>query len=918
MQFNTNSDQSVIDDFVAAMRAKDIPVDEPIIADGVLHRYHVEGDRGRSRNAWGVLHIDERPAGEFGCNKRYPGEKFPWSMQGTRDLNPAERAAMKEKAKLRAAQRQVEEDMRHAEAAQGALAIYEAGAHVAQHAYLTYKGVPSSPRFRVAPWYYTDEDTGEQILVCSNALIVPMMVSTTRILSLQAIIPDDREHSGFRKQFMRGGETAGTFVTIGVPHDDVILICEGIATGLSLWQCTQHGVLVAFTAGNLDAVARQVRLRRPDSRILICADNDAWTEKPIKNPGLHYAQAAAVQSGALVVTPEFFNTDTKPTDFNDLHQLEGEGIVRSRIARALDPTPAAEMGPFDAGAAQSRGEDVGCEEFADPAGNPYFAILGYNHGTYYLFQHEQCQLYEYTKGDLNEGGFLELAAANWWEENFPAKSGGFDKRGATNFIFRTANKRGIFTPDTIRGRGAWFDQGRSVFHHGQNLTVDGEKVDVTRLKSKFVYELAAAHCKPAERPTTDTEGYALLELAGKFRWTMPGSAALLMGWIALAPLCGALKWRPHIWITGNAGSGKSTIVESVINRLLDGMVLYGHGGSTEAGLRQMLKSDALPVLIDEFEQNEDKDVQRAQLVLSLLRQASTDSQARTFKGTPGGSAMFWHIRSMFCLASIQVGVKHQADTERISILTLQPKLTNGHAAEQWETLRDQIHELIVKEPDISGRLFRRTINMLPTILANIEVFKAVGARIFKSQRSGDQYGTLLAGAFALFSSKLATPADAEWVIKNYVWTEHVESDTHDESARAFRCLMAQPVKYGMYQLTVIELIAVARRRPPRPTGIDISPEEANESLGRIGLTVDDKDDLLIANDNSGLRALMADTVYAADLRGVLKRSPYITTNDNRTVRINCIPTKCLRGDLCKLLGESTTETTVEVSDATPF
>jgi putative DNA primase/helicase len=659
-------------------------------------------------------------------------------------------------------------------------------------------------------------------------------------------------------------------------------------------------------------------------RILICADNDAWTERPIKNPGVHYAQQAAVGSGALMVHPEFLNSETRPTDFNDLHQLEGEAIVRDIIARGLAPTPAEIAMPLaDNPAADSPPPPGGAEDpanelvFEGPATNPHFSILGYDHGIYYFSQHEQGQVIKYTKADFNDGGFLQLAETNWWEENFPSSNGGIDKRGAMNFIFRTANRRGIYSPSKIRGRGAWTDEGRSVFHHGQILTVDGQSIDVAHLPSRFVYELAAAHCEPAERATTDAEGYALLALAGKFRWTMPGSAALLMGWIALAPLCGALKWRPHIWITGNAGSGKSTIVELFVNRLLAGMCLYGHGGSTEAGLRQQLNSDALPVLIDEFEQNEDKDVQRAQSILSLLRQASTDSQARTYKGTPGGRAMFWHARSMFCLASIQVGVKHQADSERISLLTLLPKLTNGHAADQWESLSEQIHTLITKEPDISGRLFRRTLSMLPAILANIEVFKGVAARIFKSQRSGDQYGTLLAGAFALFSSRLATPADAEWVINNYVWTDHVESDTEDESSLAFFCLLSLSVKWGMRELTIIELINVARGKRPHPAGVEITAVEANEALERHGMKIDNGD-LLIAHRNPGFRALMAPTIYKVDTRGVLLRSPCIDNNSNKGARVNSVSTKVLRCDLGKLLGESPPERSDEPSDKTQF
>ena len=34
-------------------------------------------------------------------------------------------------------------------------------------------------------------------------------------------------------------------------------------------------------------------------------------------------------------------------------------------------------------------------------------------------------------------------------------------------------------------------------------------------------------------------------------------AVALAGWTTLAPICGALQWRPHVWLTGASGSGPS-------------------------------------------------------------------------------------------------------------------------------------------------------------------------------------------------------------------------------------------------------------------------------------------------------------------------------------------------------------------------
>lgn len=1257
------SEYAVIDQFLAAMREKGIDLDEPIIADGKLHRYHVEGDHRSSQNAWARLHIDEHPAGVFGCHKRYPGkEKFTWSMQGTRPLTPAERAELKAVAKARAAQRKAEQDLRHLAAKARALELYMAAEPVGveSHPYLTFKDVPISPALRVGNWYRIDEDTGEQILVSSNALLVPLMTRDRTIWSLQAIIQDRDDKHAFRKQYLKDGVKEGKFFGIGKPVDETLLLCEGLATGLSLWQCTGHGVIVAFDAGNLLSVAKDIRQARPKWRILICADNDQWTTKPVENPGLHYARAAAVAVSALVAFPEFLDAATKPTDFNDLHALEGEKIVMDTITRALGPTTAETEAqtmerPADPDLPLATPPKDGGEN--GPSRNPYFQILGYDFDRYYIYQFEKKQVLEYSVGALNDGGFIQLAEANWWEQNFRASNGGIDKKGAMNFIMRTANARGIFDPNKNRGRGAWLDDGRQVFHHGQHLTVDGVKTDCTRIKSRFIYQMGAALDTPADTGLTDQEGWDLLDLASKFRWTKSGSAPLLMGWITLAPLCGAIKWRPHIWLTGNAGSGKaqphsaavltpkgwrtigdltigddvttpdngfakvlnvfpqgkqrvykltfgdgrttratsdhlwkvrmqsiwrlrtteqlmeilsrdnvesrrlavqlaqpltidanaelilpihpyvmgvmlgdghlgnkfganngyggnpgsihltsydpeivervreylppgmglfdkpskgsyrfgdlsrygqstrklikelrllgtrsndkfipkqylhssiderihllqglmdtdgtigggglsfctvskqlcddvvylvrslggrasvgtkiptftykgekrtgqlayivgiqlkdrasafhlkrkkdlaakdyqyadclhlnvrsieedgeeecscividhpdqlyvtdnfvvthnSTIVESFVHGLLHGMDLYLQGNSTEPGIRQKLKSDAIPVIVDETEQNEERDVTRIQSILGLMRQASSESQAITVKGTTFGDAQYFHVRSMFCLSSIQVGVKHEADTQRISMLVLKPALKDMIAAKQWDELREQLHVKIGRDHTINRRLLRRSIDMLPIILENIEVFTSAAARIFKSQRTGDQYGTLLAGAYGLIKNSVASSEDAEYFINAYDWSEHIENNDEDESQRALQGLLEAHIRAPKgIDLSVFEVLSVAQMIPV--PGVEFAPDMAIALLSRYGMRIVGKH-LLLSNASNELRAIMEGTTFKADWRGVLLRLPGADRNDNKAVRMNGVLVKVTRIDLSTIFDE---------------
>jgi putative DNA primase/helicase len=61
------------------------------------------------------------------------------------------------------------------------------------------------------------------------------------------------------------------------------------------------------------------------SSLLITRDNDCWKER---NVGREKAEEVARKYGCTVLFPIFKNTETKPTDFNDLHLLEGLTAVK--------------------------------------------------------------------------------------------------------------------------------------------------------------------------------------------------------------------------------------------------------------------------------------------------------------------------------------------------------------------------------------------------------------------------------------------------------------------------------------------------------------------------------------------------------------------------------------------------------------
>jgi len=98
---------------------------------------------------------------------------------------------------------------------------------------------------------------------------------------------------------------------------------------------------VAFTAGNLAAVATALRARCPERRLILCADDDIGTEG---NPGHTKATAAARAAGGWLAVPDFgAERSAKATDFNDVMRQRGlaavaEAIMHARAANDDDRT----------------------------------------------------------------------------------------------------------------------------------------------------------------------------------------------------------------------------------------------------------------------------------------------------------------------------------------------------------------------------------------------------------------------------------------------------------------------------------------------------------------------------------------------------------------------------------------------------
>lgn len=511
--------------------------------------------------------------------------------------------------------------------------------------------------------------------------------------------------------------------------------------------------------------------------------------------------------------------------------------------------------------------------------SPYFKPLGFENNdqnVYVFFVYRANVIVKLSASGISPANLLQLAPLNYWEGNYPkqSRSGGvkFEITTVADDLISKCLKLGIFNPNKIRGRGAWIDEGKPVLHCGDILIVDGVYTPFNKHKSKFIYESGHELGFSLVEPLKKSEAYELIKLLERLNWSRDVDARLLAGWIVIAPLCGALNWRSHLWLTGASGCGKSEVMKLFVKKLLGQMSVDALGSTTEAGIRQYLKADALPVVFDEAESEDKKGMERMQSFLELVRASSTSDGGKIFKGSAGGSASQFNIRSCFAFASIGANLTQRSDISRITVLELKKDNSENHK-EKWQKTLELYFQHITD--DFVLKFQSRCIKMLPTILANAKIFSNAAAIELENQRTGDQLGIILAGAYSLSSDSLISLEDAKKWMAEKDWTNEKLSDsTRDETKVVNKIMDAEVLVetvYGKLTRTVGELVIIARGDVVEISESNLISEKlAETTLRRLGIKLDGF--FIIFSDNSdAISKILTNTSYSKNYHTILSR-----------------------------------------------
>jgi putative DNA primase/helicase len=300
---------------------------DTIIADGKIHRFSTNGKRGDDAG-WYILHQDNVPAGSFGNWRE--GRTETWCSIECNAQTPEQQKQYASLLKSMQNARHRAKKAEHDEAAEMTAVTWAAARPIddaAAHGYLVKKGIESHGARLI--------ETDVARVYCGRLsptlsgplLVIPMRNAAGEMRSLQFIT-----ESGIKRP-LTGGEKKGCHYGIykadSAAHGDILIVCEGFATGASIHEATGQPVAVAFDSGNLEPVAKALRKLYPNVSLIVAADDDHQTEG---NPGRTAAAGAAKAVGGILVVPMFpAGRPDKATDFNDLHQLAGGGLVAVQV-----------------------------------------------------------------------------------------------------------------------------------------------------------------------------------------------------------------------------------------------------------------------------------------------------------------------------------------------------------------------------------------------------------------------------------------------------------------------------------------------------------------------------------------------------------------------------------------------------------
>lgn len=290
---------------VADMRKNSLTPIGLLTVDGKLHYFTDKADGKKRDKGWYVIHSGKYSRAHYGHFVQ--GKHHSWYASSGRMLPVDELSdtfAEVKRVRCKTARKRAKKAV---VASKKALSIWATAKPAdPNHVYLQSHGVAA-----------------HDLRQFSDTLLVPLRRIGGTVESIQKL------QANGKKFYEQGTVLEGLHYVIG-DIGDIIYICEGVATALTIYSAMGGCVVAALSCNQLQAIAFAYRLAYPHMKITVAGDDDHLKKK---NPGRKTATAVAKLVEGYLAFPKFASGETG-TDFNDFAKLHSLADVKHLIDAA--------------------------------------------------------------------------------------------------------------------------------------------------------------------------------------------------------------------------------------------------------------------------------------------------------------------------------------------------------------------------------------------------------------------------------------------------------------------------------------------------------------------------------------------------------------------------------------------------------
>ena len=485
--------------------------------------------------------------------------------------------------------------------------------------------------------------------------------------------------------------------------------------------------------------------------VILVPDDDAPGRKAMMTLGEHlktFVGAGGV-SVADVCQTEQGNSGNDLAD-KDPYKVDFRSLIRAEMMR--DEGEAVQLDTFRLKVSGKEQRDLPDEEvetvamIADLQANDHFEALGLvriDEKIHYCLLSKSYvttqgakmgtgDIHTFKAGELNQLHFYQVAPSFFWEEHFIQKGSRrkvVDWKAVAEIVMRLCEQRGLIDiGEMLRGRGIWRDTESTninpvfVIHGGDQVYRKGFWQELTTLTTKDVFYRPEKTFAFPKKDMSDDEILSglneYIKIVRRLDWQNNVSGILVAAWSMLAPFCGSLDFRPHMYLSGASGSGKSEVLKNIIEPIAGRGSLFMEGGTTEAGLRNSVNHKAVPILFDEGEKQAHQGDRGIEAILFLARSAAVSNRAKIYHANRE-----YKVKTMICLCAAELALTSQADQNRFFRATLRTPILSEQSEvkarkDKWRQVLLDLHEIGVGEDNytLSDSAFWWIFERLPSLL----------------------------------------------------------------------------------------------------------------------------------------------------------------------------------------------------------